>query len=860
MRRASLALLAITFTATIVPVFKAGAASPNSVAKPLSVCTDKNGTRRVADLDVVLLMDNSKSLETTKKGARPTDKDGLRFRAVRDLLVSLEGLRDGSGGQKGVPINFGMISFGSRAQVEIPIGPLDDADALAKEVESTLPPLQQVTDYIGALEVALNELATRPTENCKFLVWFTDGQFESSEVGRNDPDRAKEIAKQAARLEREVCEQGGLADRFHDERINTFVLVLRPTTSDERLDVSYGAMQAITGAFGEGKVPDDVAKGKRGDLCGNIESRDHLGDILVAEDASSIARKVPTIANSIDEWQPVTACPVSSDEEDMPRMPAARHLAKLSFTAYEKGTKLTSLDGAVISDNSGVSRPFADFLEKDSASEFERKYRFSRAAVTELDQGWTFSVPDGEVGWCVQMLPHDFEVEFTTDPAEPVREVVPGGLLTGRDLARLTYATKSGVGIESLDAARSETEEVIGFLDIDPTKVLFAEPLPVAVRQLTVPQVSCERIAITAAEPMPKNRSRSAGCDIDTSSTTLGTVTLKVVSGEALGDEKCSATLSLASVPRGEEFDPRQPSVDTIRHDKGAATILVVLTAEGRSARCVSSDGNFLVVDFSSGGSAEPIKIPVIIDVNWRKVPNPWIVALVTGLVLLLVLLVNLGVMRFMNRAASRIPRFGVDAYEVPVVLSRDSSGRVTLALRDMAPVSSFVFDLGAKISVEVDGDRRGAVLRGGSGARLKVKSPPLHRPFGESAMSIESKKSARYWEAVAGESGLSPTAGSGAIVHSPRPVGDRVEALVTVLLPGHGTDRQRFIRDILATRLVGVVQDTSSDKDWFGAVDAGSVGARPTTSVPSPSQGPTDSVSREDEPPRPPQPPPRAR
>lgn len=860
MRRLGAIGLCLLILAPAIPSAVDAKSRPDAGPKPLSVCQDSNGVRRVADLDVILLMDNSKSLETTKKGARPTDPDGLRFRAVRDLLVSLEGLKKGSSQQKGVPINFGMISFGSKAQIEIPIQPLGDANSLADEVKSTLPALQQVTDYIGALKRAMEVLSKRPAENCKFLVWFTDGQFESSEIAVNDRDRARKIAAQANRLQEEVCSSGGLADQFHDARINTFVLVLRPSKTDERLDVSYGAMQAITGAYGEGEVPADVAKGKRGDLCGNIATRDHLGEILVAEDASSIARKVPTIANIIDDWDEVTACPVSSEDDVMPAMPAARHLAKLSFTAYEKGRSLDNLGDAVIIDVAGKEHPFSDYLTKDSSSEFEQKYSFNASAIKELNQGWTFAIKSGEVGWCVQMLAQKFEIEFTSDDSQPVREVSPGDLLTPEDIASFTYRTAAGAPIRDVNAARSESSEVTAFLEIDPTKELFKEPMPVTVRQLKVPLVLCEKIALTAAEPMPKERAMAASCDIDTSNTTLGTVKLSLVQGDSLGAENCGSSLGLVLAPQGGPWDPAMTGAGEVDHKKGAATVHVVLKAKGRSASCKSLDGTNLSIDYSSGTQVEPITVPVIVDVEWRKVPRAWVVGVLVALLLLLVILLNLLLLRLLTRSGSLLPRFGMDAYEVPVLLVREPSGRVKLQLRDRSPVSTVTFDLGQKIVVEVAQDRRSASLRGGSRIRLVVKNAPVHRPLGQAYLTIESVKSARFWEAVAGGKGISPLAGTGAILHSPQPTGEQVEAIVTILLPRNEPDRQRYIREVLGMKLSNAIQDTATDVDWLGgAGGAPSAGTTTTPRVPTDAGAGINAGPQPPQPPRPPAPPPRA-
>jgi hypothetical protein len=496
------------------------------------------------------------------------------------------------------------------------------------------------------------------------------------------------------------------------------------------------------------------------------------------------------------------------------------------------------------------------------ASEFEQKYKFNDEANARLGQGWTFAIASGEAGWCVQMLPRKFEIEFTNDKTAPVREVSPGGLLTSDDIQSLTYATADGVSLPGLTEARSESSKVTAFLDIDPTKKLFEKPVAVVVRQLTVPAVQCDRIALTANEPMPKQRAKAASCDIDTSNTTLGAVKLSMVLAGELSSDSCSATFGLSLTPTGKQWKPDLPVLETVDQPKGAGTFHVVMKSDGRQEKCKSQEGSFVVIDYSQDGDAQTIKIPVIVDVEWRKVPIAWVVVVVTAILLAIVILVNLLLMRVLARSSSLIPRFWVDAYEVPVLLTKDASGRVALTLRDHSPVSTHVFDIGSKIVIDIAEDRRSATLRGGSRSRLRVKTSPLHKPFGQSVLSIDSGKTARYWQSVAGGRGISPLARTGVILHSPQLAGDGVEAIGMVLIPSNGVDRQRLIRESLGVRMSNAIQDTLTDPDWFVSGGPSDVSAtRPRTQFES--QGasggsPDDGGPRVAPPPPPPPPPPR--
>ena len=832
-----------------------GAASSSS--KPLSVCTDVAGKPKSGDIDVLLLMDNSKSLNSKKDPKSSTDPEGKRFLAVEDLLESLGSLTESSRSQKGATINFGMISFGRLARKEIDFKKLDSRNSrtIAEEVKKTLPPLEQVTDYVTALKLALKMLDDRPSANCKFLVWFTDGQFESQEIPKTDDDRIEKIKKQADALKDEVCKKDGLADLFHTARINTFVIVLKPTKTDGRLDASYGAMQAITGAFGTDQVPKAVAAGNRPDLCGNISDRDHIGDVLIAEDASSIARKIPTIGNRIDGWETVGVCPISSDSADMPRMPAARYLGGISFTAYDKGIELASLERSKIVDHEGRNRVFGEYLVKEkSSSSFERKFTFNDAAIKDLQQGWTFKIDAGEAGWCVQILPQKFVVKFTDTS---VVEVTPGRLLTTKDLANITYGTAD---VERkpllIDEARIAPGKVDGFLDIDPTDKLFEKPIPVEVQQLTVPSVSCSEIVFVAAgENMPSNRKKSEDCVIDTSMTNLGSVEVQVVQGDSLSEPACSANLGIVETEPTAEWTDSLTTGTSLVLPKSKKRIHVVLSFEGRNARCKSQGDSSLKLKF---GTDQSQIIPISIDVRLEKVVRWWLRALVAFVILLLVALMNLWLLRIMAGKSSRMSRFGVDAYEVPITIRKNSSGRVEAVLRDGSSPMSHRFDLEMRSSIQVATNGLAASLNKGSFSKLQVIVPPLLKPFDEPSLTLVSSGPVIYWESVNSGKGLSPMARSGVILHSPEKSGESVNVIATFLLPSSGLDRQMFVREVLASRIVSTLQNTLLDGRWFGSGNESQVrqnvsSSRETRPIVEPNVEPPNGPGPLPPPPRPP-------
>ena len=513
------ALLVAIIASSVVAVVPANASRTSSVEedKTLTVCSDAKGNTKTGALDVLLLLDNSKSLNSTRNNRIPSDPKNERYGAIAEMLKSLGEVSSGDGGRNGVSINFGVIAFGDNPRTAIELEPLSSANSqeIGKRVEEKVPgkvdSQSRSTNYITALESAVKTLNDRPSVNCKFLVWFTDGQFESNETKKREEQR-----EQAELLKSKVCGKGGFAEQFVNARINTFVLILKPTQTDSRLAVSYGTMQAITGTT---DLPPEVQSGigKSDDMCGNLSKSPRLGDILIASDAREIARKIPTITNTLTEWVPVTKCPARSDAEGLDAMPAARHTKGLSFTAYEKGRELADLSSAEIIDNSGEPHSFDDYLVKDSGSRFEQKYRMNERAEKELNQGWSINIKNGPAGWCVQMKEHEFEVSLKGGSPSMSPRDSEGGTLTEDDLRNLTYFDKSNSKIPmTLTEAASFTGEVGASLVIDPTEEIYENPVDIRVKPVERPDIKCKSFELKEVANIPSPARIVAPCIVDT--------------------------------------------------------------------------------------------------------------------------------------------------------------------------------------------------------------------------------------------------------------------------------------------------------------------------------------------------------
>jgi hypothetical protein len=833
-------LLVAIIASTVVAAVPANASRTSSVEgdRPLSVCRDAEGNTKTGALDVLLLLDNSKSLNSTRNNRIPSDPKNERYGAIAEMLKSLGEVSNGDDGRNGVSINFGVIAFGDTPRTAIELEPLSSANSqeIGKRVEEKVPgkvdSQSSSTNYITALESAVKTLNARPSENCKFLVWFTDGQFESQETKKREEQR-----EQAEWLKSKVCGKGGFAEQFVNARINTFVLILKPTQTDSRLAVSYGSMQAITGAT---DLPAEVQSGigKSDDMCGKLSESPRLGDILIASDAKDIARKIPTIANLLTNWVPVTQCPARSDAGGLDAMPAARHTKGLSFTAYEKGRELADLSSAEIIDNSGESHSFDDYLVKDSGSRFEQKYRMNERAEKELNQGWSINMKNGPAGWCVQMIEHKFEVSFKG--ARPTK-TSKGGSLTEEDLRNLTYFDKSNNKIPmTLTEAVSFTGEVGASLVIDQTKMIYKDPVDIRVRQQDRPDIQCESFELKEVADIRSPARIEAPCIVDTEQTKVKEVKVSLVSDPSLTDQECNAVLGLVAKPLDKDFDKKDALANEVILKQGTSRVFVVLEAKGNEANCKSDTS---IVKFTwevSGKGAQVDERKVDIDLAWKAKPWPPLVWAIVLASLLIAALLNLLLLREIKKYTSKMAQSGLFAFEVPVRITRMRTGQLTVKTRDGADLSSVVFNVDDQFPVRVESDRRQAKLMGGSRSSLRVKLPSLFKPFAAPLLVLDSKKSVYYAPNFEGGSGLSPLTRQAVIIHSPVNNGDTSDAMVTLLIPNSGMGRDQMVRDLLGSKLVNAMKPITNDEDWFGSSVAQPV-------ADSSQNGPAETSSRDD-------------
>jgi hypothetical protein len=795
--------------------------------KKQELCPDGNGGQKSGDVDVLLLLDNSKSLNATNS---PSDPENKRYEAIMVLLKALGDLTiSESADGEALKLNFGLLSFGTNAKTLISLTELTTANAesLGRQVETQVPPIldkqESTTNYISAIATVLDEFSQRPNENCKVLVWFTDGQFESREINRSDPDKASKRKDQADELKSKVCGVDGFAERVRQLGINTFALVLQPTKPDERLKASYGAMQAITGVS-TSMLPPQVQYGidDYEDMCGDIRTTPLLGEVFLAQDAAEIARVVGLI-DPRGNGTPVASCPSELEELEAQKMPAARHLKELTFVGRNAPTKLEDLDRAEIIDAFGIPHPLNEYLTPTSESGYRKVFVFNKKAEEKLDQGWTIKIDQGVEGWCVFVREHKFEVKFGgPNDGYEIAQVSDAGNLNDSDLQNLEFQRASDQSVLSdISEARAEAGEVRAFLSIDPTGLLFPEPIEIGVQQQSVPTISCELFSIKEIGDIRKSRRISSTCEFDTSETNLSTVTASITSSSGLAEKECNSKLFFTEPNSSGEVNDDSELTEQIELLKGKSQVVVVLEAQGDSASCVSDDS---LVEFAfdvPGKGQVKIDRPVSIDLLWKKIPSPIVVWVLVFLAVLAAIILNLLLLREIKKRTAKLPNTKQYAYEVAVSLIIDASGGVTAKQVDGSKLSDHKYAIEKLIPISLSDSRRAGKLLSGSRSEIEVRLPRLWRPFDPAVMTLKSNKKVYYWPVFDRGQGLSPQTRSAIAIHTPRKESDQTFAMVTLLIPSSGNKRVELINDLLTSKLGQVCRLIKDDENWFGDRDS---------------------------------------
>jgi len=684
--------LALIVAAVVIPgAFAhapAGAESTDWVvsatsAKGMELCLDASGDPRRGDFDILVLLDDSGSLQQT-------DAEGLRYEALGVLLRGLVGIDSEGAGIRAR--NIALVSYGERVDVLLPFRPLvgDEVDGIVADVRSRAPGRQRYTDFIGGVSTAVGLLGDRPAANCRILVWFTDGDHHMA--GSPSSTSLEDQLVDAQSLRTEFCAPNGLDTRIRERGINTFALMLEPLpTRPEALDASKDVMQVITGDPNPGFVGSADVRRSPSEGCGGELGR-QIGRVLPAARADQLPGILADLPNEVEgalPGVPDLACPYIVDEVNSSALPDAHLIEWFSLTDFRNSDELEAptLSGVTVITADGERLPASAMMEEISRTDRVLRVRPRADQRDRLGAGWELRLT-GAAQTCLRVLP--VSLTFRISTAEPQISVVRPVSLPERLFSegQLELIERDARGTLDLDTAL-RTAGVSGRLIVDRGE-LFAEDrrLPAAIIVDGAPVVSPECAALQIPAPgtltagragqlggpeAPNDPLQSSTCVIVPATTGDGGTLLWGSTLAALNGPEAACRVGEWEVL----IDGVASGGDQLSFEAGGSPVLLQLRSltppDNEPRDCTGVTMPALTLEWQRTEAA----IPVELSVTWSKRSSPLIAVAIASPAVLIVALLSLLLLRLINDRWMRPPDANaLWGYESRAMLGLDRRGR----------------------------------------------------------------------------------------------------------------------------------------------------------------------------------------
>ena len=782
----------------------------------LQVCRDENGNERSGDLDVVVLLDNSKSL--SGKDDRGSDPSGRRFDAINEFLENFS-RTEVNNREK----NFGLIAFGTSAQTVVELSAISKAnvDEIKEKIKNEVPNSYETqeshTNYISALDEAKNtfEKSDPSNQNCRILIWFTDGVFDT-----NDSDKAEEVSQDVRRLQGAICSTGGIASAFSKSDINTFVVYLSPDDPDQkRSGVSQDAMQAITG---DGTPSFDIggSEARQPQTPCQVNSR-HLGEVISVDDADQLLGYLTDLVPTADGGISVFPgdCPIEGNTGESFALIDGHLIEWISITSWSETVKLDSLSIVSVGGESlNLDQIFQVGEDGNESGRLVKIYpKADDASRGLLKAGWKLLI-DKSGPVCVRLKVRDLsfvlaDIETKSDQNLPLY------LFEG---SRLHFFA----GDKEL--ARSEALKnplLRGELEVD-----FGEFLPVPKRMEV--KVTVEG----AFELIPPNCQIKVDYEGRESPTEAIFSTECKVKPARFEDTTIDASSFIDELNKCEVGEWRV-AIDGIPQDrpqkslsKGSNEFLLsVRTIEPPSNMNRFCRPNFVASIQISTTDGAKSEIGTLITIELKRRGNPSLAIFFALIATIIVSLLSLILLQTINRLTVKtIDPNNFYGYETECELVGDETGQASTVW----PEENFT-----SRTYVADPDLLQQLKSNSSRTNLSVGSlkfdrilPKFFRPFEESRLVLSNQYSASFWRANRYDDGLSISFPK-AIILSVSNIESsfsqkRNRAKVTVIVPKRGLGSgyegaQQLIRDKcdeLANKLLPILSAKASAVSAFTA------------------------------------------
>jgi len=749
-----------------------------------TICKEVDGSTKKGDLDVLLLLDNSKSLSKS-------DESGQRFDAIDQLLESLAASE-----RKNSKNNFGLITFGKSTKEIVRLKPitLNTYESIGKlirdEVPNSLKDQEQLTDYVAALKEAFSILNSRSPSNCKFIIWFTDGVFDISDSPNPINDKID-----ASKLQDAVCGESGLAKKFQSIPINTFVVFLNPgdtTNYEGRLRASQDAIQAITGDdepnfYGESgrEVEEPCELGK------------HLGEVFSVNEADKLKgffRDFGPIANG---GISITGdCPSIGDLVSKP-LPDAEIIEWIAITSHtDKPPVLSKFDVVLTNGQQGKFEDYFD-LKSGTSRQLSLYFEIKSDMRSKLAAGWKLKT---DVSQSVCLFAKARVITFRIRNDDPKIEAIEPATLSKElytDNQLQLFDGETEVPFKDALALGS----VSGKLTVESGEI-FSNDSRISVTIVpdgvfTILPSDCKIEIYYPEQVAPKGVVKSNDCDVIPAPRGETVIDAK----EALRSlNKSCPTFVWQLIANDQPVFAKWtvPTADKVNN----FYIATSASAPNEKLECKPTEKLAPVVVLVMNEKSQRVEIGVSVEYEFLKRVSSPRVAFITALFAILFMALSLAVLRLVNVLTAKGPSqsdfFG---YEAEAELVPGDYKRGELHWPFMT-TKTYVADPD-KLHQIKDNPQRTSLDVGS--LKFSRQLPPFTRPLQEARLVLRSKSAAVFWRANRYADGLPLAFGKALVISYTDDLSSNkegsVRVKVTLLVPKHGSNAgiagaQQLIRE----------------------------------------------------------------
>ena len=760
-----------------VPV---AATSPKSAPPSPTICPGIP-PKNVMGVDILILFDNSKSLDSTDNN-KPTDPQKKRFQALQTLFESLK-----LGLKKELAVNVFVYKFSQKAEYVVEFSEINDTADMVEKVEEEIGATAHGTNYIDALDSARNFFEERKELNlsrCKFLIWFTDGEFSFST--QNEADREKSLNK----LVQNTCSSPQWGEELRKQNVNTYVVLLGnpdDLRTKKNFQESLNLMAQITGDYEN--EPLGTAVQCPGDMPQSV------GEIFSAEEAEKLTPVFQRIGAYVSGAFDIEPCPAKTDSIQTKGLPHSKFFKTISIISMEsKPLPNPKIIFAVLP--SKEEKPIENFFSLSSESETEM---ILTPKPQKLEKGWKLQIRQDGAGLCLLGTLIDSPIITLTQrgssPAEAKNGASSNTQLSDEELKKVVFRNKENQIFSADDVLirwATIKQDLIAELDID---------LPVFEKKLSLivdnpaspePEINClEPFIFKPTRSTGENQDTPSNRDFQTSSCTIKTGPSKasevLISIKPLVDQLQSDTtdgsckeVEVKLLIDGIEYEEFKVLVN--KQVEVALNLKVGKTKTLCSYVAAGSPGD---VVFTYGENKEN-STQVEFSFDFSPPPPFWPPYFYTLLFLLIAANLSLLLLRSISKALAVMPT-NVYSFETIIAMRLNARNELDLSVDgvDVNRVQVPAAELGRPGAAST---KSSLVLQT---IRLERKLGGFFKPFSEARAEIRPNVPAVYWKSSVG-GGLAIPFNKAIVVSSTEKLNsstDVLSARLTIIVPRSNAD-----------------------------------------------------------------------